>query len=60
MAATILLRDIPKNVQKAVAKQQSDHYDIFDIKLNQSQAVIKMLKDYIRCKSENNFKPGAE
>jgi hypothetical protein len=60
MAKTIMLKDIPKQVQKAIAKQQSDHYDIFDIKLNQSQAVIKMLKDYIRCKEENNFKPSAE
>lgn len=60
MAKTILLKDIPKALQKAIAKQQSDHYHVFDIKLNQSQAAIKMLKDYLRCKAENNFKPSVE
>jgi len=56
MAKTIYLEDIPEKVMKSILKEQA-HFKInFGLNLNQSKTVIKMLKDYIRCREMNNFK----
>ncbi len=52
MANTIL----PENVLKEISKEQAAHREKSGTLLNQSKAVIKMLRDYIRCRNLNNFK----
>lgn len=56
MAKTIYLRDIPEKVYNAISREQANMKINVGAKLNQSKAVIKMLKDYIRCKELNNYK----
>lgn len=56
MATTILLKEIPDNILKEILKEQSLHREKSGMLLNQSKAVIKMLRDYCRCKDVNNFK----
>jgi hypothetical protein len=56
MANTIYLKEIPDKVMKAITKEQADMRVNFGTSLNQSKVVIKMLKDYIRCREQNNFK----
>lgn len=60
MATTILLRDIPKKIEDAIDDEQSNYKKLTGAKLNQSKAVLKMLKDYLKCKVDNNFKPPIE
>lgn len=60
MADTILLKDIPATIMNAIDDEQRDYKKNHSVKLNQSKAVIKMLRDYIRCKTQNKFKPDAE
>lgn len=57
MAASILLKDIPDKIQIAIDEEQSNYKKNTGVILNQSKAVLKMLKDYLKCKSDNNFKP---
>lgn len=57
MASSILLKDIPTKIQQAIDEEQSQYKKNTGAKLNQSKAVLKMLKDYLKCKSDNNFKP---
>lgn len=57
MATTILLKDIPKKISDEITKEQAAYKLKTDIIISQSSAVIKMLRDYIRCKEQNNFKP---
>lgn len=45
---------------KAIIKEQADLRVNFGTSLNQSRVVIKMLKDYIRCREQNNFKSDGE
>lgn len=56
MATTIYLKDIPEKVYNEICKEQTNMKIKVGAKLNQSKAVVKMLKDYIRCKEQNNFK----
>lgn len=60
MTKTIYLKDIPEKVMKAVDKEQADLKVKFGLSLNQSKTVIKMLRDYIRCREQNNFKTDGE
>lgn len=57
MASTILLRDIPKKIQDDIDDEQVAYKKISGVKLNQSKIVLKMLKDYKKCRTDNNFKP---
>lgn len=57
MANTILVKDIPEKIMKEVTKEQASHRENTGGILNQSKAVIKMLRDYIKCKTDNNFNP---
>lgn len=57
MASTILVKDIPSNIVKEIDKEQAAYKAHTGVILNQSNTVIKMLRDYIRCKDKNNFKP---
>lgn len=59
MAETILLKDIPKKITDAITDEQTAYKKNTGAILNQSKAVIKMLRDYLKCKSDNNFKPEA-
>lgn len=56
MATTIYLKDIPEKVYNEICKEQANMKIKVGAKLNQSKAVVKMLKDYIRCKELNKFK----
>lgn len=60
MATTIYLKDIPEKIMKAIDKEQADLKIKFGQSLNQSKTVIKMLRDYIRCREQNNFKTDGE
>lgn len=60
MGNTIYLKEIPDKVMKAITKEQADIRVNFGTSLNQSKVVIKMLKDYIRCREQNNFKSDGE
>lgn len=57
MANSILLKDIPKKIQDAIDDEQTVYKKNYGAKLNQGKAVLKMLKDYLKCKADNNFKP---
>jgi hypothetical protein len=56
-ASTILLKSIPKDLYKAIIQEQREIEDNTGYKKNQSQTIIKMLKDYLECKKNNNYKP---
>lgn len=56
MASTILLKDIPKKIFDEIEKEQTVYKAKTDIRISQSSAVIKMLRDYLRCRDQNNFK----
>ena len=56
MATTILLKEIPENILKEISKEQAEHREKSGTLLNQSKAVIKMLRDYVKCRNQNNFK----
>lgn len=56
MANTILVKDIPEKIQKEIDKEQVAYKLYTGVILNQSNVVIKMLRDYIKCKEQNNFK----
>lgn len=60
MASTILVKDIPQTILKEINKEQAAYKDYTGVILNQSKAVIKMLRDYIKCRERNNFKPDPE
>lgn len=60
MANTIYLKDIPEKIMRAITKEQADLKVNFGKSLNQSKTVIKMLRDYIKCKDQNNFKSDGE
>lgn len=60
MANTILVKDIPDKILKEISKEQAAHRENTGGILNQSKAVIKMLRDYLKCKSDNNFKPDSQ
>lgn len=60
MANTIYLKDIPAKVMTEITKEQAYLKINFGKSLNQSKVVLKMLKDYIRCREQNNFKIDAE
>jgi hypothetical protein len=57
MANTILVKDIPEKILKEIDKEQAAFKIHTGTILNQSKAVIKMLRDYIKCRDTNNFKP---
>ncbi len=57
MAKSILLKEITPKIQQAIDDEQSQYKKNTGAKLNQSKAVMKMLKDYLKCKTDNNFKP---
>lgn len=57
MANTILVKDIPEKIFKEISKEQGNYRENTGGILSQSKAVIKMLRDYIKCKADNNFKP---
>lgn len=60
MASTILVKDIPKNIVDEIDNEQKAYKKHTGVLLNQSKAVIKMLRDYIKCREKNNFKPDPE
>lgn len=60
MATTIYLRDIPEKIYKEVCREQARIKINTGATLNQSKTIIKMLRDYIRCKEQNNFKSEGE
>lgn len=60
MAQTIYLKDIPAKVMTEINKEQAYLKVNFGKSLNQSKIVLKMLKDYIRCKEQHNFKIDGE
>lgn len=60
MAKTIYVKDIPEKVMKAIEKEQADLKVKFGQSLNQSKVVIKMIRDYVRCREQNNFKTDGE
>lgn len=45
---------------KAISTEQANMKIKTGATLNQSKAVIKMLRDYLRCKDQNNFKSDTE
>ena len=55
MTKTIYLEDIPEKIMTFILQEQSEAKIKNDVKLNQSKTVIKMLRDYKRCKEQNNF-----
>lgn len=57
MASTILLKDIPQKIFDEIEKEQVSYKAKTKIRISQSSAVIKMLREYIRCREVNNFKP---
>ena len=61
MASSYLLKKIPKDVFKFVQKEQSV---IKEEKGTNSfsfeSTIYKMLRDYKKCREENNFKPSEE
>lgn len=56
MATSILIKDLPDKIFKEIVKEQQDHQLKYSTIISQSNAVIKMLRDYIKCKNENNFR----
>jgi hypothetical protein len=60
MASTIYLKDIPDKIMKAISTEQANMKIRTGATLNQSKAVIKMLRDYLRCREQNNFKSETE
>lgn len=60
MANSVLVEQIPKKIQDAIDDEQTAFKKATGVKLNQSKAIIKMLRDYLRCKSDHNFKPPTE
>ncbi|MBA3830071.1 MAG: hypothetical protein H0X33_14110 [Taibaiella sp.] len=56
MASTILLKDLPEEVYREVIKEQGKVKAHIGTQYSLSKTVVKMLKDYTRCRKENNFK----
>lgn len=56
MATSILIKDLPDKIFKEIVKEQQDHQLKYSTIISQSNAVIKMLRDYIKCKNDNNFR----
>lgn len=57
MPSTILLRNIPEDVYKEIIKEQSRIKLDMGRSLSLDRTIVKMLKDYKKCKEQNNFKP---
>ncbi len=57
MALKILVKDIPVEVMKDINREQTRWLSITGSYLSQSRAVIKMLRDYKKCRDQNKFLP---
>lgn len=57
MASTVLVSKIPADIVKAIAQEQARIQGERGTRPNQSQTIIKMLRDYLRCRKENKFNP---
>lgn len=57
MASTVYVTKIPADIAKAIAMEQNRIQEDRGTRPNQSQTIIKMLRDYLKCRKENKFQP---
>lgn len=57
MTKTILLKDVPPAIAKAIKVEQNRIQEERGTRLSQSATIIKMLRDYLKCRDVSNFKP---
>jgi hypothetical protein len=57
MASTIYVNKIPADIMKAIAQEQGRVQESRGTRPSQSQTVVKMLRDYLRCRKDNKFNP---
>lgn len=55
MASSITVENIPEDLYREIIKEQGKVKIYTGTQFNLSKTVIKMLKDYIKCKKANNF-----
>lgn len=60
MASTIMLKNIPNELYLEILKEQGKVKIYRASNYSLSRTVIKMLKDYIKCREQNNFKGSNE
>lgn len=56
MAGSILLQGIPEDIYKEIIREQGKVKVHIGTQYNLSKTVLKMLRDYIKCRKDNNFK----
>lgn len=57
MVKSILLKEIPAQIAQAITDEQNRIHAERGTRLSQSATVIKMLRDYIKCRQASGFKP---
>lgn len=60
MAKSITLMNIPEDVYKEVIREQGKIKAHYGSQYNLSKTIVKMLRDYIKCRKDNNFKSNEE